>query len=293
MADITIEPIKPLIGGRVTVAKEALHDDTVVETLRSALEERGVLVFPGIALDDGEQLALTDKLGSRVNFTRRVPGSDVSADDVYKITLNKQINREPDYVLGTFFWHIDGVTMDIPLPKATLLSARHLSASGGATEFANLYAAFEKLPEAEKREIDNLWAIHTLEASIRPVYGHPSVERVTRWREMTRGMELPIAWKHDDGRTSLIVGTHADGVVGMPGAHGRALLARLQQWAAQPDFTYRHNWTVGDLVLWDNLGLMHRVVPYTDEGRSMHRTTIASKEKPGRPLAAAPTGGWN
>jgi alpha-ketoglutarate-dependent taurine dioxygenase len=276
-----IEPIKPLIGGRVHVDKARLCDDEVVTAVREALEERGVLVFPQINLSDAEQLAFTDRLGDRVNFTRRVPGSDVSAPDVYKVTLDRKINQEPDYVLGTFFWHIDGVTMDMPLPKATLLSARTLSHEGGSTEFANLYAAYEKLPEEEKRQLEGLEAIHTLEASIRPVFGHPPEERLTRWRSMAAPMKRPIVWTHESGRRSLIVGTHADGVVGMPGPHGRALLTRLQQWAAQPDFVYRHEWQPGDLVIWDNLGLMHRVVPYTDQDRSMHRTSIGSDERPG------------
>ena len=278
---LAIEPIKPLIGGLVHVDKADLCDPEVIETLQAALEERGVLVFPRINLSDQEQLAFTDCMGERVNFTRRVPGSDASAQDVYKVTLDEEVNLEPDYVLGTFFWHIDGVTMDMPLPKATLLSARSLSSEGGSTEFANLYAAYERLPDDEKQEIEGLRAIHTLEASVRPVYGRPPQERVDHWQAMTPGMEQPIAWRHESGRTSLIVGTHAEGVKGMPGPHGRALLARLQQWAAQPDFVYRHKWQVGDLVIWDNLGLMHRVIPYTDQKRVMHRTSIASHEKPG------------
>jgi alpha-ketoglutarate-dependent taurine dioxygenase len=282
---VTIEPIKPMVGGRVLVEKEHLCHPEVVEAVRTALETRGVLVFPEIGLSDEEQLAFTDALGERVNFTRRVPGSDTTAEDVYQVTLDKKINKEPDYVLGTFFWHIDGVTMDMALPKATLLSARSLSDEGGATEFANLYAAYEQLPEVEKRQLEGLRAVHTLEASIRPVYGQPSDERIERWRSMTPPMEHPIVWAHDSGRKSLIVGTHGEGVVGMPGAHGRALLTRLQQWAAQPDFVYRHEWRLGDLVLWDNLGLMHRVVPYTDQRRAMHRTTIASNERPGTPAA--------
>jgi alpha-ketoglutarate-dependent taurine dioxygenase len=279
----TIRPLKPLVGGIVEVDKARLCDDDVVESVRAALEERGVLVFPRIALTDQEQLAFTDRLGERVNFTRQVPGSDASAPDVYKVTLNKKINTEPDYVLGTFFWHVDGVTMDIPLPKATLLSARTLSQSGGATEFANLFAAYEKLPDEEKREIEGLRVIHTLEASIRPVYGHPSEERRQRWQGMALPMEHPLVWTHADGRKSLLLGTHADAVVGMPGAHGRALLWRLQQWAAQPDFVYRHAWQIGDLVIWNNEGLMHRVIPYSDEARAMHRTSIAGYERPGRP----------
>jgi alpha-ketoglutarate-dependent taurine dioxygenase len=278
---VTIEPIKPLIGGRVRVDKAHLCDDAVVETVRAALEERGVLVFPQLALSDEEQLAFTDRLGERVNFTRQVPGSDASAPDVYKVTLDKKINTEPDYVLGTFFWHVDGMTLDMPLPKATVLSARRLSDTGGATEFANLYAAYEALPDEEKKDLAELRVIHTLEASIRPVYGHPPQERIERWRGMAQPMEHPLVWTHADGRKSLLLGTHADGVVGWPGPHGRALLWRLQQWAAQPDFVYRHNWQVGDLVIWNNEGLMHRVVPYTDGRRTMHRTSIGGLAKPG------------
>jgi len=253
------------------------------------LEERHVIVFPRIGVSDAEQLAFTDRLGDRVNFTRRVPGSDASAQDVYKITLDKELNFEPDYVYGTFFWHIDGVTMDIPLPKLTVLSARTLAQDGGATEFANLFAAYDLLPDAEKRELAGLRVLHSLEASLRPVYGHPSQERLERWRTMTAPMDHPLVWDHADGRKSLLLGTHADTVIGMPSVHGRALLWRLQQWAAQPEFTYRHDWQPGDMVIWNNEGTMHRVQPYTDSRRSMHRTTIAGAEKPGHPASADAT----
>jgi alpha-ketoglutarate-dependent taurine dioxygenase len=283
---VKIKPIKPHVGARVLVDKKDLCAPETVEAVRAALEKHGVLVFPQINVSDQEQLAFTDSLGARVNFTKRVPGSDVTAEDVYKITLDRKINTEPDYVLGTFFWHVDGVTMDIPLPKATVLSARTLSDKGGATEFAHLYPAYEMLPEDEKREIADLKVIHTIEASVRPVYGHPPQERLDRWRSMAPAMEHPLVWTHADGRKSLLLGTHADGVVGMPGPHGRALLCRLQQWAAQPDFVYRHNWKPGDLVIWNNQGLMHRVVPYTDTGRVMHRTSIAGVEKPGHVASA-------
>lgn len=281
MSKVTIENAKPLVGGIVHVAKEHLCDDEVIGQIKAALEERGVLVFPQLHANDAEQLAFSDKMGERVNFTRQVPGSDATAQDVYKITLNREINTEPDYVLGTFFWHVDGVTIDQPLPKATVLSARQLSASGGATEFANLYAAYDRLPADEKAEYENLRVIHSVEAAVRPVHGHPSEERLKRYRSMAAVMEQPLVWTHEDGRKSLLLGTHADGIVGMPGPHGRSILTRLMQWAAQPDFVYRHQWTVGDMVIWDNEGLMHRVVPYTDEGRTMHRTTIAGHNKPG------------
>lgn len=282
---VTVEPIKPHIGALIHVSADHLLDDETIDTVRRELEVRGVLVFPRLNASDELQLAFTDKLGERVNFTRQVPGSDADTPDVYKITLDRKLNTEPDYVLGTFFWHIDGITIDQPLPKATVLSARKLSASGGATEFANLYAAWDKLPEQDKREYENLQAVHCVEAAVRPVHGHPSEERRARYKALAAIMEQPLVWTHDDGRKSLLLGTHADGIVGMPGPHGRALLTRLQQWAAQPDLVYTHNWSEGDLVIWNNQGVMHRVVPYTDEGRVMHRTTIAGTEKPGHKVS--------
>jgi alpha-ketoglutarate-dependent taurine dioxygenase len=280
---VTIEPIKPLIGGIVHVDRAKLTDPDVVRTLSQALEERGVLLFPGIDVTDEEQLALTDALGGRADFTKKVPGSDASAKDVYKVTLDRAVNKEPDYVLGTFFWHIDGLLMDIPVPKATLLSARQLSDHGGATEFANLYAAYDHLSDDEKADYADLRVIHTIEAAIRPVFGRTPQERIDRYAAMAPAMDHPLVWTHENGRKSLLVATHADGIVGWPGPHGRSLLTRLQQWAAQPDFTYRHDWRVGDLVIGDNQGQMHRVVRYTDEGRVMHRTAISGQEKAGRP----------
>ena len=70
---ITIEPVKPAIGGIVHVDRARLLDDETVQAARAALEDRGVLVFPRANLSDEEQLAFTDKFGKRVKFTGTVP----------------------------------------------------------------------------------------------------------------------------------------------------------------------------------------------------------------------------
>ena len=281
MSTVRIERIKPHIGGIVHVEKEHLLDGETIAAVRAALEDRGVLVFPRMNLTDAEQLAFTDKLGTRLNYNRKAPGSGAAdEEDVYAITLDKKINYQPEYVLGTFFWHIDGVTIDQPLPKATLLTARKLSPTGGQTEFASTYAAYENLPEAEKREVEGLKVIHKMEASLRPVFEHLSEEDLARWRGMSKVMVHPLVWKHNSGRKSLVIGTQADSIEGVPIPHGRSMLVRLQEWAAQPDFSYRHYWQEGDLVIWDNCGCMHRVVPYDENsGRRMHRTTIMGEER--------------
>lgn len=280
MSTVRIEPVKQHIGGIVHVTKEHLLDAETVAAVREALEDRSVLVFPRLHLTDAEQVAFTDRLGKRGSYTQKAPGNDVSSKDVYTVTLDKKLNTQPEYVLGTFFWHIDGVTLDQPLPKATLLTARNLAPAGGQTEFASTYAAFENLPEAEKRAIESLRVLHILEASMRPVFEELGEEDLARWRGMSVPMIHPLVWTHPSGRKSLVIGTHADRVVGQPVAHGRSLLVRLQEWAAQPAFSYRHHWSEGDLVIWDNWGVMHRVVPYDENsGRKMHRTTIMGEER--------------
>jgi alpha-ketoglutarate-dependent taurine dioxygenase len=272
MPNVEIEAIKPLIGGIVHVERSALCDKAVVARCLEALEDRGVLVFPRLGLTDAEQLAFTDSLGTRVKFTR-------GASDVYEITLDPERNDEPEYVQGTYFWHIDGVTIDMPPPKATLLTARRISSKGGQTECSNTYAAYEHLPQEEKQELAGLRAIHSIAASMRPVVETAGPDDLKRWSRMP-DYEHPIVWTHASGRKSLLIGTHADRVVGMPVPDGRALLTRLQQWSSQPQFCYRHKWQEGDLVVWDNCGAMHRVIPYDSRsGRSMHRTTIAGVER--------------
>src|SRR3546814_6803648 len=92
----------------------------------------------------------------------------------------------------------------------------------------------------------------------------------------SRRAERPLVWTYPSGRKALLVGYTADEVVGMPRAEGRALLMRLLEWAAQPAFSYSHQWQEGDLVIWDNCGALHRVIPYAkDSGRLMHPTSVA------------------
>jgi alpha-ketoglutarate-dependent taurine dioxygenase len=275
---IEVEPIKPHIGARVHVDRATLFDKETGQRCRELLEAHGVLVFPRIGLSDAEQLAFTDNLGERINLSRSVPGANPEAPEVYKVTLDPKINEQPEYVQGTFFWHMDGITTNAPPPKATLLTGRSIAAKGGHTEFASTYAAYDHLPEDEKAEIAGLRVLHSVPASIASVVENPSEEDVARWNRAPVN-EHPLVWTHETGRKSLVIGSTADRVIGMTLAEGRALLVRMVEWAAQPDFSYRHHWEEGDLVVWDNTGSLHRVIPYDkSSGRMMHRTAIAGHE---------------
>jgi alpha-ketoglutarate-dependent taurine dioxygenase len=279
MSKITVEPMKPHVGAKIHVDRAQLFDADVAQDCLAALEDRGVIIFPQLHLSDAEQLAFTDALGDRVNFTKNAPGGSAADEqDVYKITLDPKVNQHTEYVLGTFFWHVDGATMDMPLPKATLLSGRVLSDKGGQTEFANVYAAYEHLPERQKAEYADLRVLHTIGSSMREVVEDVNEDTVVLLNVATK-MNHPLVWKHQSGRKSLLLGSHADRIIDWPLAQGRALIRRLTEWAAQPDFVYSHEWQQGDFVIWDNCGVMHRVNPYDDERRTMHRTTLAGVER--------------
>jgi len=274
------EDIKPKIGSRVSWdRRDDLFTPEAAKLIRQKVEERTVLVFPQLGLTDKEQLQLTELMGERLRITGRYNKQTVEDDDVYQVTLDENINPQPEYVLGTFFYHMDGITVDTPPPFATMLSCRIAPGKGGETEFASTYAAYEALSEEEKAELEGLKAVHSVKASLSPILDAIPENHYDKVVNIGLIKAHPIVWTHDSGRKSMVIGTTADHVEGMSIPEGRALLIRLMQWAAQPDFSLKHKWQEGDFVIWDNTGAMHRALPYAkDTGRMMHRTSVAGTE---------------
>ena len=88
-----------------------------------------------------------------------------------------------------------------------------------------------------------------------------------------------MVWTHRSGRKSLLLGLTAGRVDGKSDQESHAILDRMQTWATRPEFVYRHEWTVGDMIIWDNTGVMHRVEKYpADSGRLLSRTTLVGEE---------------
>jgi alpha-ketoglutarate-dependent taurine dioxygenase len=256
-----------------------LFTPEAAQLLRAKVEERTVLVFPKLNLTDEEQLAITDAMGGKVKLTGQFNKQTTADDNVYQVTLDKDINPQPEYVLGTYFYHMDGMPVDFPPPFATMLSARRVAARGGQTEFASTAAGFASLPEDEQRELEKLTVMHSVEASMVPLRGSIPEDQYQKVIGIQRETPRPLVWTHEDGHKSMLLGTTADRVVGMPIPEGRALLIRLTEWSSQPDFSLRHDWQEGDFVIWENTSAMHRAIPYDAEsGRMMHRTSIAGKE---------------
>jgi alpha-ketoglutarate-dependent taurine dioxygenase len=159
-----------------------------------------------------------------------------------------------------------------------LLSAKAVADAGGETEFASTYAAYDALSEEEKARFASLRVLHSLEASQRLVYPDPTPEQVAGWRARPTSVH-PLVWTHRSGRKSLLIGAHADHVVDMDADESQALLDELLDRATSDEVIYRHHWSVGDTVIWDNTGVMHRATPYpAGSPRELLRTTIFGDE---------------
>jgi alpha-ketoglutarate-dependent taurine dioxygenase len=274
---LTVNPLAETVGAEVVgVGRDQLASDTTIApAILDALETHGVLVFHDLDVGTEEQVAFCSRLGAVDESVSHagIPGA-------YLVTLDTSKNPSAAYLRGTFHWHIDGCTPnDDEYPQmATVLSARAVAATGGETEFASTYAAYENLGEEEQERILPLRVVHSLEASQRRVNPDPTERQVAMWRSRPTH-EHPLVWTHRSGRRSLVLGASADHVVGMDLDEGRALLEDLLARATEPGKVYRHEWTAGDTVVWDNRGVLHRVEPYAmDSPREMLRTTVLGDE---------------
>jgi alpha-ketoglutarate-dependent taurine dioxygenase len=270
---ITIEKLGDGIGAEVLGVDGSRigGDPALPAACMEALDANGVLVFRRLNIDDATQIAFTKALDDVAKPEPAQPPK------VFIVTLDPKLNPAADYLRGTVDWHIDGAQDEVPT-KATVLTAHVLSTSGGQTEFASTYAAYDDLSDSEKADLADLRVIHSFETAQRLVNPDPSPEELARWRTKP-DREHPLVWLHASGRRSLVLGASASKVVGMDDGASTSLLADLIKRATTPDRVYRHEWAVGDLVIWDNTGVMHRVCPYDrDSARELHRTTMSGDE---------------
>jgi alpha-ketoglutarate-dependent taurine dioxygenase len=265
-----MEPIKPLIGSRVLNDKKELLSGKFASEIRELLEQRGVLVFPEIHFNDEEQIAFTNTLGK---FQPERDGGTV-----FRVTLDTKENpSSAEYLKGSLYWHLDGTMNDVPI-LASLLSSKKLSSSGGNTGFCSTYAAYEQLPAERKAALDGLRVMHSVWATVFYYEPEPSLAKLQGMQAIGE-RELPLVWKHRSGRKSLIIGCTAHRVIDMSPPKSAELLVGLREWATSEQFSYSHKWSVGDLVMWDNTGTLHRAEAFDlSSGRLLHRTKLAGEE---------------
>lgn len=273
MTRLRTEDIKPKIGSRVLNSKDELLSGTLSNEINERLEQRGVLVFPEVHFSDDEQVAFSNMLGGNATEI----GVDGGA--VFSISLDKKTNSREviEYLKGSLFWHIDGTMNPVPV-RGSILSSKVLPTWGGNTEFANCYAAYEDLAQATKDEIDDLRVIHSMWVSQLYHCPEPTHAQLQDWQSKGE-IVLPLVWKHRSGRRSLVLGNTAQQVVGMDLRQSARTLHGLREFATSEPYHYSHEWHVGDAVMWDNTGTLHRAMPYDpDCGRLLRRTILLGDE---------------
>jgi alpha-ketoglutarate-dependent taurine dioxygenase len=263
--------LTPRIGTGIRTDKATLLSGARAGRIRELLEQRGVLVMRDIDLTDAEEIAFAATLGDIRN--------DFGGDPIMRVTFDKTANPEyGDYFHGTFYWHIDGTHEDVP-PRASIATPRVLAPHGtGQTEFANTYAAWDDLTDEQKARFEPIRIVHSKAASMRVTYPNPTPAEQAHFNSFAHKSH-PLVWKHRSGRKSLVAGLSSDYVEGMEPEESAGFIQWVKDWMEQRQYVYTHQWRIGDVLIWDNTGTMHRVLPFDKScGRRLHRVTLTGEE---------------
>jgi alpha-ketoglutarate-dependent 2,4-dichlorophenoxyacetate dioxygenase len=278
---VQVSPLHPTLGAQVRGVDltRALTPEVFAE-IEAAFNSYGILVFPGQPVSDEQQLAFSQLFGplevnpnyAGAKMRLRPDIADISNLDAEGRVLARDDCRNL-FNLGNQLWHTDSSFKRIPA-KCSLLSARELPSSGGETEFADLRAAWDALPQSRKRELEGLVVEHSIFRPRSQIGFADFNDEI--FKQLPPVPQALVRHHPASGRTSLYLASHASHIVGRPVEEGRTLIEELIAFASQPQFVYQHRWTVGDLVMWDNRCTMHRGRPYDDtQRRVLHRTTVA------------------
>jgi taurine dioxygenase len=248
-----------------------LTNDALVE-LRAVFAEYGLLFFRNQDLTPDQHLEFAERFGRIVINKFFKPTTEFPQIAEVRKEKTQQTN------IGGG-WHTDHSYDAIPA-MGSILVARTLPKTGGDTQFANLAAAYDALPEDLKNRIENLRAVH----SNTHLYGENGLYRLTDLSEQLGGMDRvgdathPVVIIHpESGRKVLYVNPgHTIQFEGWDFTTSRALLDELYKHVVQPQFTCSFNWLPGSVTFWDNRCTWHQANnDYQGQVRLMHRITLA------------------
>ena len=270
-----IVPNKGALGARIEgLDRRRANEPETAAMLNRALAEHLLVVVPGERMTPEETREFSKAFGRpQKQLLRYKRSGDVPDVSVMVSTLMADGSTDKTAIRAED-WHTDDSYFAVPA-KATLLHGIEIPSRGGATWFCNMHSVFEALPEATRKRIDGLRAIHgydTPRARNRPSARTP--EEIAE----TPDVEHPLVRTHPEtGRKALYLNPNRlDRIVGLPRAESDALLDELADEARKPRHHHGHVWSAGDVVVWDNRATMHRVViDYpVGENRIMHRVLI-------------------
>ncbi len=278
---LSFKPLHPLFAAVASGLDltQPLSAEEVCE-IDAGMNQYAVLVFRNQPLDEDQQIRFARSLGpldlgllklkrnpSRFKHAELIDISNVGIDDAVA-------PREHAKIVGNLanqLWHSDS-SFQRPRARYSMLQAITLPSWGGETEFADLRAAHDTLPERLRCEIEGRSAEHYALHS-RIMLGDAN------YSEEQKNAIPPAIWplieSHaGSGRKLLFIGIHCQRILGMTLPEGRMLIMDLLEHATQPQFVYRHQWQTGDLVIWDNRATVHRGRRFDlAERRELRRTS--------------------
>ncbi|MGA0838969.1 MAG: TauD/TfdA dioxygenase family protein, partial [Pseudomonadales bacterium] len=247
-----IRPVDATLGAVISDIDLATLTDSQWRQVHAAFLQYGVLVFPEQHLDTTAQGRFAARFGALEHLSPRgetptFPIANIKPDG----TLAGPGDEQYRILKGNEGWHTDSTYMPLA-SKAAMLSAVVLPPSGGETEFADMRAAWDALDPARQTELENLSAYHSLFYSqSRQGFSH-RVDHLYGLQDKGAPQRPVVKVNPETGRKSIYTGRHAHGLQGMSAEDSERYLDDLLAWACQPPRVYKHAWSVGDLVVWDN-----------------------------------------
>jgi len=280
---LELVPLHPLFAAEVKgLDLRTTPDPALCEEIHRAMDRYAVLVFRGQELNDDQQMAFGQALGPLEQDRGTVDAhkhrlkyhqmNDISNLDVDGKLLALD-DRRRMFNLGNQLWHSDSSFKPTPA-KYSMLHGRVVPPEGGDTEFADMRAAWDALPEKTKAQVKDLVTRHSLIYS-RGQLGFDDYTEEEKHRFAPVRQRL-VRWHPRSGRHSIYLSSHIGEIEGWPRPEAMMLIRNLTEFATQRQFVYSHKWKQWDLVVWDNRCTMHRARPYEDKTypRDMRRVTL-------------------
>lgn len=278
MGQLKIEKLHDDFGARITgVDLSGPLDAETVEAIREAVDNHSFLVFPDQGLDDEKQLAFTSLLGEpepnhvvlgqtgRIDYFGTIGNIDAEGRQM------GNDHRHVKFLTGNNMWHSDSSFREVP-SFVSIMSVHEVPDEGGETLYVSARAAYDRLSDAEKAEIDPLVTIHDYVFSRSKV--SPDAVTPSHAASLPPVRQRMVRKNPRTGRKNYYVGSHAKTVEGWDEARSRALIDDLMDRATRPEHVITHRWEPGQLVVWDNRCLLHRGVGYdADRYRRLMRQT--------------------
>ena len=282
--NIKVEKLHPVIGAKVTgIDWSGPLDEGTIAALKSAFARHHVLLFPNGDISDETHVAFSRCFSDLEVFPQGDMGT-ARLPEIYRVSNvddnNQILPVESDtarYQSLTQMWHTDGSYLPIPSLGA-VLHGIEVTIQGGETQFANMFAAYDALPDQMKTRLAPLKARHSFQQP-RALKNLPAMKAAEAAK--VPPVDQPLVRQHPDGGRSLYLSPPLmEGIVGWSDGDSRALFDELIAHATQAQFVYRHTWSPHDILMWDNRCTMHCVLPYDSANtrRIMHRTALVGTD---------------